>query len=81
MQLNSSPTEIAGLGDLPIKVVNGATIYLRDVAHVRDGYPPQTNIVHVDGGRSVLLTVEKSGAASTLSIIPGHQGEDGHVEG
>src|SRR3982075_2220893 len=71
MQLNSSPTEISGLADLPIKVVNGATIYLHDVAHVRDGYPPQTNIVHVEGGRSVLLTVEKSGSASTLSIIQG----------
>src|SRR5712671_5978155 len=71
MQLNSAPTEIAGLADLPIKVVNGATIYLHDVAHVRDGYPPQTNIVHVAGGRSVLLTVEKSGSASTLAIIPG----------
>ena len=71
MQLNNSPTEISGLADLPIKAVNGATIYLRDVAHVRDGYPPQTNIVHVDGGRSVLLTVEKSGATSTLAIIQG----------
>jgi multidrug efflux pump subunit AcrB len=71
MQLNSSPGEISGLADLPIKEVNGATIYLRDVAHVRDGNPPQTNIVHVDGGRSVLLSVEKSGAASTLAIIQG----------
>src|SRR5882757_8393340 len=71
MQLNNSPTEISGLADLPIKTVNGATIYLHDVAHVRDGYPPQTNIVHVDSGRSVLLTVEKSGAASTLAIIQG----------
>jgi multidrug efflux pump subunit AcrB len=71
MQLNSSPSDIEGLADLPIKTVNGATIYLHDVAHVRDGYPPQTNIVHVDGGRSVLLTVEKSGSASTLAIIQG----------
>jgi multidrug efflux pump subunit AcrB len=71
MQLNNSPNEIDGLGDLPVKVVNGATIYLRDVAHVRDGYPPQTNVVHVDGARSVLLTVEKSGSVSTLSIIQG----------
>jgi len=71
MQLNNSPTDISGLGDLPIKAVNGAMIYLRDVAQVRDGYPPQTNIVHVDGGRSVLLTVEKSGATSTLAIIQG----------
>jgi multidrug efflux pump subunit AcrB len=71
MQLNNSPADISGLADLPIKAVNGAMIYLRDVAQVRDGYPPQTNIVHVDGGRSVLLTVEKSGAASTLAIIQG----------
>src|SRR5207302_330924 len=69
MQLNNSPTDISGLGDLPIKAVNGAMIYLRDVAQVRDGYPPQTNIVHVDGGRSVLLTVEKSGATSTLAVL------------
>jgi len=71
MQLNNSPIQISGLADLPVKTVNGATIYLHDVAHVRDGYPPQTNIVHVDGARSVLLTVEKSGAASTLAIIQG----------
>jgi multidrug efflux pump subunit AcrB len=71
MQLNNSPTDVSGLADLPIKAVNGAMIYLRDVAQVRDGYPPQTNIVHVDGGRSVLLTVEKSGATSTLAIIQG----------
>ena len=71
MQLNNSPTEMSGLANLPVKTVNGATIYLHDVAHVRDGYPPQTNIVHVDGGRSVLLTVEKSGSASTLAIIQG----------
>ncbi len=71
MQLNNSPTDMSGLSDLPIKAVNGAMIYLRDVAQVRDGYPPQTNIVHVDGGRSVLLIVEKSGATSTLAIIQG----------
>jgi multidrug efflux pump subunit AcrB len=71
MQLNNSPVDFSGLADLPIKAVNGAMIYLRDVAQVRDGYPPQTNIVHVDGGRSVLLTVEKSGATSTLAIIQG----------
>jgi multidrug efflux pump subunit AcrB len=71
MQLNNSPSQIDGLEDLPIKAVNGAMIYLRDLAQVRDGYPPQTNIVHVDGGRSVLLTVEKSGSTSTLAIIQG----------
>ncbi len=71
LQLNSSPDDVEGLSNLPVKVINGATVYLRDVAHVRDGYPPQTNIVHVDGGRSVLLAIEKSGAASTLAIIQG----------
>ena len=71
MQLNNSPIDISGLADLPIKTVNGAMIYLHDVAQVRDGYPPQTNIVHVNGGRSVLLTVEKSGSTSTLAIIQG----------
>ena len=56
IQLNNAPSAIAELGDLPIKTVNGATVYLRDVAHVRDGNPPQTNIVHVDGSRSVLMS-------------------------
>jgi multidrug efflux pump subunit AcrB len=71
MQLNNAPDLITQLADLPIKVVNGATIYMHDVAQVRDGNPPQTNVVHVDGGRSVLLTVEKSGPTSTLAIIRG----------
>src|SRR5246127_3140281 len=59
------------LGDLPIKAVNGAMVYIRDVAQVRDGNPPQTNIVHVDGGRSVLMQILKNGSVSTLSIIDG----------
>src|ERR1700754_3704101 len=71
VQLNNAPSRIAELEDLPIKTVNGAMIYVRDVAHVRDGYQPQTNIVHVDGSRSVLMTVLKNGAVSTLSIISG----------
>ncbi|MEJ1962419.1 MAG: efflux RND transporter permease subunit [Gammaproteobacteria bacterium] len=71
INLNNSPAEFEELGRLPIKVVNGAMVYLRDVAHVRDGNPPQTNIVHVDGGRSVLISVLKSGSASTLAIIDG----------
>jgi len=71
INLNDSPTAIADLGDLPIKSVNGAMVYIRDVAHVRDGNPPQTNIVHVDGNRSVLMTVLKAGSVSTLSIIAG----------
>ena len=71
VQLNNAPSVIADLGDLPIKVVNGATVYVRDVAHVRDGSAPQTNIVHVDGARSVLMSVLKNGATSTLDIVAG----------
>src|SRR5947208_5825778 len=59
------------LGELPIKTVNGAMVYVRDVATVRDGNPPQTNIVHVNGNRSVLMMVLKAGATSTLDIISG----------
>ena len=69
--LNNSPSDVRALGDLPIKVVNGATVYIRDVAQVRDGNPPQTNIVHVEGARSVLLSVLKNGSVSTLDIISG----------
>src|SRR5262249_61332377 len=61
------------LGDLPIKAVNGAMVYVRDVASVRDGNPPQTNIVHVNGGRSVLMMVLKAGFISTLDIIAGNK--------
>ena len=59
------------LNDLPIKTVNGATVYIRDIGHAYDGNPPQTNIVHVNGGRSVLMSVLKNGSISTLSIISG----------
>jgi multidrug efflux pump subunit AcrB len=71
IQLNNSPLKMEELGDLPIKTVNGAMVYIRDVATVRDGNPPQTNIVHVDGNRSVLMMVLKAGAISTLDIIAG----------
>src|ERR1700748_3003278 len=71
IQLNNSPLKVRELGDLPIKTVNGAMVYIRDVAHVRDGNPPQTNIVHVEGSRSVLMTVLKAGSVSTLDIIAG----------
>jgi multidrug efflux pump subunit AcrB len=71
IQVNNSPLKSGELGDLPIKVVNGATVYVRDVASVRDGYPPQTNVVHVNGNRSVLMMVLKSGYTSTLDIIAG----------
>jgi CzcA family heavy metal efflux pump len=71
VRLNNAPGTIDGLNNLPVKVINGATIYMRDVAYVRDGYPPQQNIVHVGGNRSVLLTVLKNGSTSTLAIIDG----------
>ena len=71
IQLNNAPSVIDDLGNLPIKTANGAIVYIRDVAQVRDGYPPQTNIVHVDGNRSVLMQVLKNGAVSTLAIIDG----------
>jgi multidrug efflux pump subunit AcrB len=71
VETNSAPTTIEGLNDLPIKQVNGAMVYVHDVAHVRDGFPPQTNIVRVDGQRAALLTIQKNGNASTLDIIKG----------
>ena len=71
IQLNNAPLKIQELGDLPIKTINGAMVYVRDVATVRDGNPPQTNIVHVDGTRSVLMMVLKAGSISTLDIIAG----------
>jgi multidrug efflux pump subunit AcrB len=67
--LNSSPVQVSELNDLPIKMVNGSMVYIRDVAHVHDGYAFQTNIVHVDGRRSAILTVFKKGNASTLDIV------------
>jgi multidrug efflux pump subunit AcrB len=71
IQLNNAPSAIKALGDLPIKTVDGAMVYIRDVAQVRDGNPPQTNIVHVEGGRSVLMQILKNGSVSTLAIIDG----------
>jgi multidrug efflux pump subunit AcrB len=62
---NAAPQTIADLNRIPIKTINGATIYIKDVAWVRDGFPPQTNIVRVNGQRSVLVTIEKAGDAST----------------
>ncbi|HEY4274649.1 MAG TPA: efflux RND transporter permease subunit [Rhizomicrobium sp.] len=71
VKLNNAADSVAGLNNLPIKTVDGATVLMRDVAHVRDGNPPQTTIVHVDGGRAVLMTVLKTGAASTLDVVQG----------
>ncbi len=69
VRLNNSPDLVAEMGDFPLKQVGGATIYVRDVAQIRDGFSPQTSIIRQDGHRGVLLTVMKSGAASTLDII------------
>ena len=71
VRFNSTPATIAGLGDLPIKEANGATVYLKDVATIADGSIPQTNIVRQNGHRGVLLSVLKSGSASTLSVVKG----------
>ncbi|QBR03639.1 efflux RND transporter permease subunit [Paraburkholderia pallida] len=69
VEMNGSTQSVAALNDLPVKTVNGSVVYVRDVAHVIDGYAPQTNIVRADGKRAALLTVEKTGSASTLTII------------
>lgn len=68
---NAAPQTIADLNRIPIKTVGNTTIYMKDVAWVRDGFPPQTNIVRVNGQRSVLLTIQKAGDASTLKVISG----------
>ncbi|MGU7769136.1 efflux RND transporter permease subunit [Burkholderia sp. MR1-5-21] len=69
VQMNGSTQTVAALNNLPVKTIGGNVVYVRDVAHVRDGYAPQTNIVRADGKRAALLTVEKTGSASTLTII------------
>ncbi|MGA7930051.1 MAG: efflux RND transporter permease subunit [Candidatus Sulfotelmatobacter sp.] len=68
---NAAPQTIAELNQIPIKTIGSTTIYIKDVAWVRDGFPPQTNIVKVNGQRSVLLTIQKAGNASTLDVIAG----------
>ncbi len=75
VETNSAPSTIQGLNDLPIRSVGGNMVYLHDVAHVRDGFPPQTNIVRVNGQRSSLLSVIKTGDASTLDIVAGVRGK------
>jgi multidrug efflux pump subunit AcrB len=69
VRMNGSPEAIAGLNDLPVRTASGATTYLRDVATVRDGFQPQTNVVRQDGQRGVLLSILKNGGASTLDIV------------
>ena len=69
--LNASPIILERINDLPVKSVNGTIIYIRDVAFVHEGSPPQTNLVRVDGARAVLMTILKAGSASTLAVIDG----------
>src|SRR5580692_6163265 len=71
VRLNASPRTVAELNDLPIKQLGNATVYLRDVANIRDGFAPQTNIVRQDGHRGVLLSIMKAGTASTISVVQG----------
>ncbi|WP_133649839.1 efflux RND transporter permease subunit [Paraburkholderia flava] len=69
IEMNASPETLEGLNDIPIKTTDAGTVYIRDVAHVRDGFQPQTNIVRVNGQRASLLTINKSGNTSTLEIV------------
>jgi CzcA family heavy metal efflux pump len=71
VEINGSPDDVTELNNVPIKMSNGTPIFVRDVAHVRDGFPPQTNIVRSDGQRGSLMTVLKSGDTSTLDIVKG----------
>jgi multidrug efflux pump subunit AcrB len=81
VETNSSPNIVNELNNLPVKAVNGAVIYIRDVAHVRDGSAPQTNIVHVDGRRAILMSIMKVGSASTLDIISGIRAKLDNIKG
>ncbi len=74
VRLNSAPDLVDAFNNLPINQTNGTTVYVRDVAHVRDGYAVQTNIVRHNGARAALLTVLKNGGSSTLDIVRQHQG-------
>jgi len=74
IEMNGTPETIAELNDLPVKTTNGSTLYMRDVAHIRDGFAPQTNIVRQDGNRGALMAIYKNGTASTLQIVAGVKG-------
>src|ERR1700678_2598699 len=71
VEMNGTPETIAELNDLPVKTINGSTLYMRDVAHIRDGFSPQTNVVRQDGNRGALMSIYKNGSASTLQIVAG----------
>jgi CzcA family heavy metal efflux pump len=71
IEMNGTPQTIPELNDLPVKTTNGSTLYMRDVAHIRDGFAPQTNIVRQDGNRGALMSIYKNGNSSTLQIVAG----------
>jgi CzcA family heavy metal efflux pump len=71
VEMNGTPQTIEELNELPVKTTNGSTLYMRDVAHIRDGFAPQTNIVRQDGNRGALMSIYKNGNASTLDIVKG----------
>jgi CzcA family heavy metal efflux pump len=71
IEMNGTPQTISELNDLPVRTTNSSTLYMRDVAHIRDGFAPQTNIVRQDGNRGALMSIYKNGKASTLQIVAG----------
>ena len=81
VETNSAPISIAALNNLPVKAVNGAVVYVHDIAHVRDGNTPQTNIVRVDGHRAVLISIMKTGSSSTLGIIKAVRQKLAYIKG
>ncbi len=81
VETNSAPSVLNDLNNMPVKAVNGTVVYIRDVAHVRDGNPPQTNIVRVNGSRAVLMNILKTGSASTLDIIKGVRDKVAYIRG
>jgi CzcA family heavy metal efflux pump len=74
VEMNGTPQTITELNDLPVKTVNGSTLYMRDVAHIRNAFAPQTNIVRQDGNRGALMSIYKIGNASTLDIVKNIKG-------
>lgn len=81
VETNSAPSLLQAINNMPIRAVNGTVVYIHDVAHVRDGSPPQTNIVRVDGHRAVLVNIMKTGSASTLSIIKAVRDKLAYIKG
>jgi multidrug efflux pump subunit AcrB len=81
VETNSAPSLLQALNDMPIKAVNGVVVYIHDVAHVRNGSPPQTNIVRVNGHRAIMMNVLKTGSASTLDIIKGVGDKIAYIRG